>query len=192
MHSLLARIGVIFSATFCLVGFSQAEEVYKTDPDHTFVNISYNHRNYSVQTIRFDRVSGLITLNDASSGGTINMSIDTKSINTGSVIFNQRIQQEDLFATEQFPVATFKSEAILFGNNGISAVQGDVTIKGITKPLVIQVTHFSCGPNLLTLQYTCGANATAKLNRSDFNMGKYVPLIGDEMTLQIAIEASRE
>jgi polyisoprenoid-binding protein YceI len=192
MSPLLVKICLAFGFTFCLLNTSQAKEVYKTDPDHTFVSISYNHRNYSIQTSRFDRVTGYITLNDAGTGGSIDMTIDTKSISTGSAIFNQRIQEGDLFATQQFPFATFKSDNILFGKDGISSIQGELNIKGVTKPIVIQVNHFSCGRNLLTFQYTCGANATAKLKRSDFNMGKYVPLVGDEVTIQVAIEASRE
>lgn len=192
MRPLLIKICLALSFTLCLLHSGQAKEIYKADPDHTFVSISYNHRNYSIQTSRFDRVTGYISLNDAGTGGTIDMTIDTKSISTGSAIFNQRIQEGDLFATEQFPLATFKSDNILFGNDGISSIQGELSIKGVTKPIIIEVNYFSCGPNLLTLQYTCGANATAKLKRSDFNMGKYVPLIGDEITIQVAIEAFRE
>ena len=175
-----------------MAGAARAAEVYRADSDHTFVSFSYKHLSYSVQTSRFDHVTGTITLNDENNGGTLEMTIDTKSISTGSTLFNQRIQAEDLFATEAFPIATFKSDNIVFSQDAISRIDGELTIKGITKPVSIDVTSFACSRNLLTLQYTCGANATAKLIRSDFNMGKYAPFVGDEVTLNIVIEAPKE
>ena len=89
-------------------------------------------------------------------------------------------------------MATFKSDSIIFNQDDISAIHGELTIKGITKPVRIEVDHFNCSRNLLTLQYMCGANASAKISRSDFDLGKYTPFVGDEVTLNIVIEASRQ
>ena len=190
MNSKLITIALLISCG--ITRSAHAAEVYTADPEHTFVSLSYKHLNYSVQTIRFDKVTGTITLNDENNGGTIDMTIDTKSISTGSDTFNERIQEDDFFATEQFPVATFKSDNIIFQNNGVSEIEGALTIKDITKPILIEVNGFSCSRNFLTLKHTCGANAIAKLSRSDFNMGKYAPFVGDDVTINIAIEASRE
>ena len=183
---------VLFIIAYSMTSLLQASETYKTDPEHTFVSFSYRHLNYSIQTSRFDIVSGIIVLNDENNGGTMDMSIDMKSASTGSTIFNKLLQSDDFFAAERFPVATFKSDNIIFNKGDISAIDGSLSIKGITKPIAIEVTNFSCGRNLLTFKYTCGANATAKLSRTDFDLGKYVPLVGDEITLNIALEASRE
>ena len=170
----------------------QGADVYTADPEHTFVSFSYRHLNYSIQTSRFDGVTGIITLNEENNGGTIDMTIDTKSVSTGSAVFNKIIQSEDFFATERFPVATFKSEQFIFNKNGIPPINGEVTIKGVTKPIAIEVSEISCSRNLLTLKYTCGANAIVKLSRSDFNLGKYTPFVGDDVTVNMVIEASRE
>ena len=175
-----------------LVHTSYAADVYRVDPEHTFVSFSYAHQNYSIQTSRFDKVTGAIVLDESSNAGMIDMAIDMKSVSTGSVVFNQRIQEDDFFATEKFPVATFKSQKIYFTKDGIDSVQGTLTIKGISKPVVIDVKNFFCGRSLLTLRYTCGANAVAQVNRSDFDMGKYAPFVGDQVTISIAIEASKE
>jgi len=174
-----------------LVNSSYAVDVYRVDPEHTFVSFSYSHQNYSIQTSRFDKVSGSIVLDEVNGAGVIDMEIDMRSVSTGSSIFNKRIQEKDFFATENFPIATFKSEKIDFTKDGISSVQGNLTIKGHTKPVVIDVKNFFCSRSLLTLAYTCGANAVAQVNRSDFDMGKYVPFVGDEITIGIAIEASK-
>jgi len=171
---------------------SQADQVYKVDSEHTFVSFSYKHQGYSIQTSRFDSVTGNITLNDQNNAGVIDITIDTKSISTGSITFNKVIQADDLFATNQYPTASFKSEKIIFKNERISAVDGTLTIKGITKPIAITLTGFACSRSLINFKYICGANATTKLNRSDYNLGKYVPFVSDEVTIHIAIEATRE
>lgn len=170
----------------------QASEVYKADPEHTFVNFSYKHLNYSIQTSRFDKVNGTVTLNDQMDGGSIKISIETASVSTGSETFNQLLRSGDYFNADKFPLAQFSSENITFKNKVMSSVTGDLTIKGITRPIYIELSNFACSRNFVTLKYTCGANATAKLNRSEFDLGKYVPFVGDEVTLSIVIEASKE
>ena len=190
MNFKLITIALLISCG--LAGSAQATEVYTADSEHTFVSFSYKHLSYSVQTSRFDKVTGTITLNNENNGGAIDITIDTKSISTGSDAFNKRIQEGDFFATEQFPVATFKSDSVIFQGDGISEIEGELTIKGITKPILIEVSGFSCSRNFLTLKHTCGANAIAKLSRSDFSMGKYAPFVGDNITINIVIEASRE
>jgi len=169
-----------------------ASEIFKADEEHTFVSLSYNHMGFSTQTIRFDKVSGTITLDSKTQSGKLDIVIDIPSISTGSVVFNQVIQEDDLFASRKFPTASFKSDRIVFNQDVITSILGELTIKGISKPVELKVNQFSCGRNFLTFKYTCGANAIALINRSDFNLGKYTPLVGDEVTIQIVIEATQE
>ena len=169
-----------------------AAEIYTTDPEHTFVSFSYKHLGYSIQTSRFDKVNGTITLNDQMDGGTIDVAIETGSVSTGSDTFNKLLRTEDYFNSEKFPVAKFTSDKIIFNKQAITSISGELTIKGITKPINVEVSNFACGRNFITLKYMCGANASAKLIRSEFDLGKYVPLVGDEISLNIVIEASKE
>ncbi|MBU3629395.1 YceI family protein [Polynucleobacter sp. AP-Reno-20A-A9] len=171
---------------------AQAAEIYITDPEHTFVSFSYKHLAYSIQTSRFDRVNGTITLNDQMDGGAIDVAIETGSVSTGSDTFNKLLRSESYFNSEKFPVAKFTSDKVTFNNQAITSLSGELTIKGITKPVNIEVSNFACSRNFITLKYMCGANASAKLSRSEFDLGKYVPFVGDEISLNIVIEASRE
>jgi polyisoprenoid-binding protein YceI len=171
---------------------AQAAEIYITDPEHTFVSFSYKHLAYSIQTSRFDRVNGTITLNDPMDGGTIDVAIETGSVSTGSDTFNKLLRSENYFNSEKFPVAKFTSDKVVFNDQTITSLSGELTIKGITKPVNIEVSNFACSRNFITLKYMCGANASAKLNRSEFDLGKYVPFVGDEISLNIVIEASKE
>lgn len=171
---------------------AQAAEIYKTDPEHTFVSFSYKHLGYSIQTSRFDKVNGAITLSDQMDSGTIDIAVETASVSTGSDTFNKLLRTEDYFYSEKFPVAKFTSDKLIFNNQAITSVSGELSIKGIIKPINIEVSNFTCSRNFITLKYMCGANASAKLSRSDFDLGKYVPFVGDEISLNIAIEASKE
>ncbi|MGV0999762.1 MAG: DUF4236 domain-containing protein, partial [Fluviibacter sp.] len=181
---------IVLSILF--VNPSYAADIYRIDQEHTFVSFSYSHQNYSVQTSRFDNVSGKVILDKETGTGVIDVEIDMKSVSTGSAVFNKRIQENDFFDTETFPIATLKSEKITFTKDGISSVQGNLTIKGHTKPVSIDVKNFYCSRSLLTLAYTCGANAVTQVKRTDFDMGKYVPFVGDDVTIGIAIEALKE
>jgi polyisoprenoid-binding protein YceI len=70
-------------------------------------------------------------------------------------------------------------------------VEGDLTIKGVTRPVTLTVTSMLCMPHPMTKKDACGANATAKVKRSDFNMGKYAPYVSDEVTLSIPVESMK-
>jgi polyisoprenoid-binding protein YceI len=169
-----------------------APETYNIDPTHTFPRFEYNHFGYSNQQHRFDRTSGKIILDRAAKTGSVDVTIDAKSVNTGYALFNGHIQGEDYFNTEKYPAITFKSTAVKFDGDKPVAVDGNLTIKGVTKPVTLTVTNFHSMPHPMLKKDALGANAVAKVKRSEFNMGKNVPYVGDEVTLNIAVEAIKE
>lgn len=180
-------------ATALLSGSAAAAaETYVLDANHTYPRFEYSHFGYSTQLSRFDKTTGKITLDRAAKTGSVDVVIDMKSVNTGSTLFNGHIQGEDFLDTEKFPTATFKSSAVKFDGDKLVAVDGNLTIKGVTKPVTLTVTSFFCMPHPMTKKDACGANATAKIKRSEFNAGKYAPYVGDDVTLTIAVEASKE
>ncbi|MDR2220374.1 MAG: YceI family protein [Methylobacillus sp.] len=169
-----------------------APETYVTDANHTFANFSYTHLGYSVQMSRFDNVAGKIVLDRAARAGSVDITITTASVNTGSETFNEHIQGEDFLDTKQFPKATFKGDKVEFSGDQPVKVSGTLTLKGITKPVTLSISNFHCMMHPMKKVEACGANATTVVKRSDFNMSKYVPNVGDEVTINIAVEASKE
>jgi polyisoprenoid-binding protein YceI len=113
-------------------------------------------------------------------------------VNTGYALFNQHLQGEDFFDTAKYPAITFKSTKVKFEGDKPVAVEGNLTIKGVTKPVTLTVTSFHSMPHPMLKKDAIGANATAKVKRSEFNMGKNVPYVSDEVTLTIAVEAIKE
>jgi polyisoprenoid-binding protein YceI len=166
-----------------------APETFVIDSSHTFPSFSYNHLGYTIQTSRFNKTSGKVVFDAATKTGAVDVVIDMKSVNTGSAIFNKHIQGADFLDTAKYPTATFKSTSVKFEGDKPVAVQGMLTIKGISKPITLEVMTFQRKPHPMLKKDAIGASATAIVKRSDFNAGKDVPAVGDDVTINIAIEA---
>ena len=182
----LTLAGALSSAAYA------APETYVIEPSHTLPRFEYSHFGYSIQLSRFDKTSGTITLDRAKKTGSVDVTIEAKSVNTGSALFNEHIQGADFFDTEMFPTISYKSSKLKFDGDKVVAVDGDLTIKGITKPVTLTVNSFLCMPHPMVKKDACGATATAKVKRSDFNMGKHAPYVGDEVTLTLPVEAIKQ
>lgn len=169
-----------------------APETYVIDGKHTMPRFEYSHFGYSTQSSRFDNASGKIVLDRAAKTGSVEVTIDAKSVNTGSPLFNEHIQAADFFDTVMFPTINYKSRNMKFDGDKPIAVEGDLTVKGVTKPVTLTITSFHCMPHPMLKKNACGANATAKIKRSEFNAGKHAPYVSDDVTLVIPVEAIKE
>lgn len=169
-----------------------APETFNIEPTHTYPRFEYTHFGYSNQVQRFDKTSGKLVIDRAAHTGSVDVTIDATSVNTGYALFNGHLQGPDFFDTAKYPVITFKSSKVKFDGDKPVAVEGELTIKGVTKPVTLTVTHFHSMPHPMLKKDAIGANASAKVKRSEFNMGKNVPYVSDEVTLTIAVEAVKE
>ena len=187
----LSLASLAIASALSLPAFA-APETYVFDANHTVARFEYVHFGYSNQIQRFDKTAGKVTIDRAAKTGSVDVTIDTKSINTGVEVFNGHLKGEDFFNVEKFPAITFKSTAFKFEGDKPSAIDGNLTIKGITKPVTLTVTSFACMPHPMARKDACGANATTKIKRSEFNAGKYVPAVSDDVTISISVEAFKE
>jgi polyisoprenoid-binding protein YceI len=169
-----------------------APETFVIDNSHTYPHFTYNHLGFSNQTHKFDKTSGKVVLDRAEKAGSVLVTIDATSVNTGYALFNEHLQAADFFDTARYPTITFKSDKMAFRGDQPVSLVGDLTIKGVTKQVTLDITHFKCQPHPMLKVEACGANATTQVKRSEFNMGKNVPFVSDEVTLTLAIEAVRE
>ncbi|MBZ0092714.1 MAG: YceI family protein [Sulfuricellaceae bacterium] len=169
-----------------------APATYDIDPAHTAPRFEYSHFGYSNQLHSFDKTRGKIVFDPAAKTGSVDIVIDAKSVNTGYPLFNEHIQDEDFFDTAKYPTITFKSTSVKFDGDKPVAVEGKLTVKGVTKPVTLTITSFQAMPHPMMKKDAIGANAVAKIKRTDFNMGKYAPYVSDDVTLSIAVEAVKE
>ena len=166
-----------------------APETFIIDGSHTFPRFSYSHFGFSTQLSRFNKTSGKIVLDREAKTGSVDVVIDTKSVDTGFDVFNGHIQGEDFLDTAKYPTATFKSTKVTFEGDKPVAIDGNLTIKGVTKPVTLKVTHFVNMPHPMLKKDAIGANATTTIKRTEFNAGKYAPNVGDEVTITVSLEA---
>ena len=169
-----------------------APETYVVDGSHTFPRFSYSHLGFSTQLSRFNKTTGKVVFDKAAKTGSVDIEIDAKSVDTGSTLFNEHIQGDDFLDTAKFPTATFKSTKVIFKGDKPAKIQGELTIKGVTKPVILTVTSFQAMPHPMQKKDAIGANATTTIKRSEFNAGKYAPHVSDEVRIDIAIEAIKD
>lgn len=165
---------------------------YIIDGSHTYPHFSYSHLGYSTQTHKFDRTRGTVVMDFDALTGSVDVTIDATSVNTGFAVFDRLIQGKDYFDTARHPTIRFSASRMTFEGYKPVRVSGELTIKGVTRPLTLEITHFRCMPHPLLAAPACGGNATTQLRRSDFGMGKGAPFVGDEVTLTLAVEAVME
>lgn len=188
----MKRIALLAAAAALAAPAFAAPETFVIDANHTFPRFSYSHLGYSTQLSRFNKTSGKVTWDKAAHTGAVDVVIDMKSVDTGSAVFDEHIQGEDYLDTAHYPTATFKSTAVRFDGDKPVAIDGNLTIKGVTRPVTLTVNSFQAMPHPMLKRDAIGANATTTVKRSDFNAGKYAPYVGDEVTIGLALEAIKE
>lgn len=191
--NLLTRFSAVLAVAAGLAAPAlAAPATYVIDPTHTYVRFSYDHLGLSTQLSRFDQTSGTVVYDKAARTAAVDVTVDTKSVDSGYPTFNEHLQSADFLDTAQFPTATFKSTKIVFQGDRPVSIDGELTIKGVTRPVSLTVTRFVNKEHPMKKKDAIGADASTVIKRSDFNAGKYAPNVGDEVTISIAIEALQQ
>jgi polyisoprenoid-binding protein YceI len=170
------------------VSAQAAPETYIIDNSRTASQFSYRYLGLSSQTNRFERISGTVVFDRAAQSGWADVTIDATSVNTGQPLLDAQMQTADFFDTANYPVITFRSGRMVL-NGDQSSLAGDLTIKGVTRPVTLAVSHFQCAQDPAMQVDTCGAEATVTVKRSDFNMGKFRLLVSNDITLNLVLKA---
>lgn len=185
-----AKLSIALAVSTGLMSSAMAiPQTYTVDTTHTFPRFSYSHFGLSKQLSRFDKTTGTVVWDKAAKTASIDMTINTTSVDTGFPLFNEHIQGADFLDTVKYPTATFKSTKVVFDGDKPTSIEGNLTIKGVTKPVTLKVTSFLNMPHPMLKKDAIGANAEVVVKRSDFKMDKYVPYVGDDVTIDIALEA---
>jgi len=182
---------VVVSATLAASALA-APESYTVDPRHTHPVFEVNHLGFSTQRGRFDKVTGKIVLDRAAKAGSIDVVVDTNSLNMGLDKWDEHMKSDEFFNVAKFPTMTFKSTKVVFDGDKLVAAEGDFTLLGVTKPVKLAITSFHCGQNPVAKKDACGADASTTIKRSEFGMTKYVPGVSDEVKIMIPVEAFKD
>src|SRR3546814_353947 len=163
-------IAAAFATLFAAQAIA-APQTYSLDPTHSFPRFSYDHMGMSKQILRFNKTTGTVVLDQAAKQAHVDVTIDMTSIDTGFEMFDGHIQGADFLDTAKFPTATFKSTKVIFEGDKPVSIEGNLTIKGITKPVTLTVTSFFNGPHPLLKKDSIGTNATTVIKSTKFNAG---------------------
>lgn len=166
---------------------------YKLDPAHTNVIASWNHMGYSNPSANFSGVDGTLVYDAADvTKSSVQVTLPLTGLNGFSEKFNAHLNSGDFFDSAKFPAASFKSTKVEAAGEGKLKVTGDLTIKDVTKPVVLDVTLNKAGEHPMKKVPAIGFDATATVKRSDFGVGAYAPMVSDEVALKITTEATAD
>ena len=167
-----------------------APVTYKMDPNHTDVVASWSHFGFSNPIAHFGQVDGTIT-HDADNVGqsSVSVTIPLAGLNSHVARFDEHLRSADFFDAAKYPTITFKSTRVEAAGDNKLRVIGDLTIKGVTKPAVLDVTINKIGEQPMAKRPAAGFAATTVIKRSDFGVDKYAPNVSDEVTISITTEA---
>jgi polyisoprenoid-binding protein YceI len=172
-----------------MAGAALAEPVtYTVDPGHTFPSFEADHfGGLSVWRGKFDKTSGSIVLDKAKGTGTVEVTVDSASIDFGNPKLNEHAKSAEMFDVAKYPTATYKGTLTNFKNGAPTQVDGQFTLHGVTKPLTLTINSFMCKPNPMDKKEHCGADASGTFNRADYGIA-YGDKYGFKMEVKLAIQ----
>ena len=183
-HCLLAAAAIALPALTCA-----ASRDFRFDLVHTQVLVSASHLGYSHPLGRLHVKSGWFRFDaDDWTQAKVDVSIDAASIDMGDAKWNETLRSRDFLASEHYPTARYVSTRVEKTGANQGTVHGTLTLLGATRPLDLQITFNRAGADPYTFKWTAGFSATAQLHRSDFGMKKFLPDIGDVVTIHIETE----
>ncbi|MFW9617791.1 YceI family protein [Aquabacterium sp.] len=185
---------VLAASTLGAVGMAQAAPAtYSIDPTHTFVTFEVKHFGTSTNRGRFDKKAGTVTLDKEAKSGSVDITIETGSINTGTGPFDAHLKSKDFFNAEAFPQATFKSTKFIFNGDKVSQVVGDLTLLGKTQTVVLSANNFGCYQNPMLKREVCGGDFETTIQRANFGMEYGIAYgIPNDVKLIIQVEAVKQ
>lgn len=183
--ALTAALAVVSTAAFA------APVTYRIDPSHTDVIASWSHLGFSNPMAHFGQVDGTITYDPQNVGASkVEVTIPLSGMNSHVAKFDEHLRGSDLFDIAKFPDITFRSTKVEAAGENRLRVAGDLTVRGVTRPTVLDVTLNKMGEHPMTKLQTIGFDATATLKRSEFGLGYALPAVGDDVRIRITTEAS--
>ncbi|MBI3230683.1 MAG: polyisoprenoid-binding protein [Burkholderiales bacterium] len=183
------KLRSILLAVLATASASSMAATYNIEPNHTYPSFEADHMGISVWRGKFTKTSGKIVLDKAAKTGSVDITVDTNSIDFGHAKMNEHAKTPDMFNVAKFPNATFKGSKLTFDGDKLTAVEGEFTLLGVTKPLTLNVSKFKCIEHPMLKKEVCGADATAEFKRTDFGLGYGTPRFAPEVRLQIQVEA---
>jgi polyisoprenoid-binding protein YceI len=184
-HLVVALLAAVCASAF-------AADTYTIEPGHTYPSFEADHMGISVWRGKFTKSSGTIVLDRAAKTGSLDITIDAASVDFGNEKLSNHAKTADMFDVAKFPTAHYKSKSITFQGDTPVAVEGELTLHGVTKPVTLAINKFRCIQHPMFKREVCGADASAEFNRADFGINLGLPKFAPEVKLAIQVEAIKQ
>lgn len=186
----MKRTAVALALTLAAGLAVAAPVTYTIDPNHTDVVASWSHFGFSNPVAHFGDVDGAITYDAARPANSkVEVTLPLSGLESHVADFNDHLRSADFFDAARYPTITFKSTRVTPAGKNRLKVAGNLTVRGITKPAVLDVTVNKVGEQPMAKRAAAGFDATTTLKRSDFGLDKYAPNVSDAVTIRITTEA---
>jgi polyisoprenoid-binding protein YceI len=180
---------IAFLSSFLILSFGLfAQTTWKADPYHSKLAFTVTHLGIADVPGQFDKYDVTITATKPDfSDAVVEMTVQTASINTSVIPRDNHLKSGDFFDVEKFPAMTFKSISIKKGGTNKYNLTGNLTLRGITKPVTVTLLHrgTTANPNAKGAP-VAGIQITGTIKRSDFALGSgfLAPMISDEVVIK--------
>jgi polyisoprenoid-binding protein YceI len=178
-----------FACLLALSAGSAFANTYNIDPNHTFPSFEADHAGLSTFRGKFTKTSGKVTLDRAAKTGSVDIMIDAGSIEFGNTKLNQDVKSPAGFNVDRFQTITYKGNSIKFDGDTPVAIEGELTLLGVTRPLTLTIAKFKCTEHPVLKREWCGADATGQFKRSDYGLNIGLPRSSPDVKLAIQVEA---
>ncbi|AXK72657.1 polyisoprenoid-binding protein [Lysobacter sp. TY2-98] len=163
---------------------------YKMDANHTQVTATWSHFGYSHPFANFGQADGTIVYDAKNVGASsVKVTLPLAGLDTTVPALDEHLRSDDFFDAAKYPTITFNSTKVESVGDKKLRVTGDLTVHGVTKPAVLDVTLNGAGPHPMSKREAIGFDAVTTIKRSEFGVDKYVPNVSDDIQIRITTEA---
>lgn len=167
-----------------------APQTYRLDPTHTDVVATWSHLGFSNPSANFTQAEGTLVYDPADlPASKVEVTLPLSGLVSHVPALDKHMRGPEMFDAEKFPAITFRSTRVQATGKDRLRVSGDLTVKGITRPAVLEVTLNGAGPHPMAKKPAVGFDATTTLKRSEYGIDYALPAVSDEIRIRITTEA---
>ena len=183
--------GFVAFALACATDASAAPEVFQVEPELSSAEFAVSYFGFARQHGHFGRTEGTIVLDPEEHTGSVELVVDATTIDTGWNLRDAWLRSEHMIDVARFPVVRFRATELVFNQTRLIGISGMLTLRDVTRPVVLKIEHMRCAPEGDGTHEGCGAGVASTINRSDFGMTSALGLVGDEVALSFRVTAYR-
>lgn len=167
----MIKKALLLASLLAAAGLANAESAtYNIDPTHTYATFEIQHFGTSTNRARFEKKEGTVQFDRAGKTGKVEITFDMTGISSGAPAFDKHLQSKDFFDVANNPTAKFVGDKFTFSGDKVTAVAGELTLKGKTAPVTLKATNFNCYNSPMVKREVCGGDFETTIDRTQWGV----------------------